>query len=344
MAEMKKNPNVFPVPGKENRAVTVWVEEARDGKPHWYDFTEAEALKIDFDKAFPNGYVDYYIDIDKDGIIQSDSLTPEKEGTRFIDSYPNFKCKDNLYEEQQNSIESMEKIEDAIHNALDALEVPANICIEDRDGDEPYFSFSIRGIQKDESYDLSSEMDTLPAVVHEMEDAYNSYDINTERRLWLPGENGAPLEPRLTEEFRLIEKTYHQIADACKAAERIQQGEKASDVYREYWETWAKEDWRDCKRECGDFLYRTGNLYSRISEEDTMGLMNLAYAERHHAIRRDMPPRDVETMKVDLMEGIQSLAKAYQNAYDIPQKDIEKALKRACKELPNLSQEKQQSR
>lgn len=193
MAEMKEYQDVFPVPGKENRAVTVWVEEARDGKPHWYDFTEAEALKVDFDKAFPNGYVDYYIDIDKDGIIQSDTLAPEKEGTRFIDSYPNFKCKDNLYEEQQNSIEGMEKIEDAIQNALDALEVPANICIEDRDGDEPYFSFGISGIQKDESYDLSSDLDTLPAVSHEMEIMAIDYDANEERKLYTPGEKGAPL-------------------------------------------------------------------------------------------------------------------------------------------------------
>ena len=244
----------------------------------------------------------------------------------------------------EQKVERMEKIEDAIQNALDALEVPADICIEDRDGDEPYFSFGISGIQKDESYELSSELDTLPAVSHEMEIMAIDYDINEERKLYTPGENGAPVEPYLTDEFRYIQKVYQQISDACKAAERIQQGEKASNVYREYQETWTKEDWRTCKQECGEFLYRTGNLYSRISEEGTMGLMNLAYAERHHAIRRDMPPRDVETMKVDLMEGFQSLAKAYQNTYDIPQKDIEKALKRACKELPNLSQEKQQSR
>lgn len=104
MAEMKENQDVFPVPGKENRAVTVWVEEARDGKPHWYDFTEAEALKVDFDKAFPNGYVDYYIDIDKDGIIQSDTLSPSAKGTRFTESYPGFRCKDTLYKESQDAI------------------------------------------------------------------------------------------------------------------------------------------------------------------------------------------------------------------------------------------------
>ena len=111
MTEMKENQDVFPVPGKENRAVTVWVEEARDGKPHWYDFTEAEALKVDFDKAFPNGYVDYYIDIDKDGIIQSDTLSPDAKGTRFTESYPGFRCKDTRYEGRPDaiSIEGMKR-------------------------------------------------------------------------------------------------------------------------------------------------------------------------------------------------------------------------------------------
>lgn len=341
--ETKEKQDVFPVPGKENRAIIVWVEEGHDGQPHWYDFTEEEARKVDFDKAFPHGYVDYFIDIDKDGIISSDTLSPDKVGTHFQEAYPNFKCKDNLYEEQKNLAKSMEAVEDAIQDALNALEVPADICIKGRDSDEPYFYFIVNGVQKDESYELSSEMDTFSAVVHEMEDAYNSYDINMERRLWLPGENGAPLEPRLTEELRFIKKTYHQIADACKAAERIQQGEKANDVYREYWESWAKENWSACKKECHHFLDFTGHLYGQLSEEDRVGLMNLAYAERQNG-RSDMKPRDVETMKMDLMQGIQSLAQAYQHAYDIPQKDIEKALKRACKELPNLQQEKQASR
>ena len=94
----------FPVPGKENRAVTVWVEDTGEGKPHWYDFTEAEALRVDFDKAFPKGYVDYYIDIDKDGIIQSDTLSPNTKGTRFTESYPGFRCKDNLYKETGKAI------------------------------------------------------------------------------------------------------------------------------------------------------------------------------------------------------------------------------------------------
>lgn len=341
--ETKEKQDVFPVPGKENRAITVWVEEGRDGQPHWYDFTEEEARKVDFDKAFPHGYVDYFIDIDKDGIISSDTLSPDKVGTHFQEAYPNFKCKDNLYEEQENLAKSMEAVEDAIQDALDALEVPAAICIECRESDEPYFSFKINGIQKDEVHELSSELDTLSAVSHEMELMAIDYDVNEERELWVPGENGAPVEPYLTDEFRYIQKVYQQISDACKAAERIQQGEKASDVYHEYQEAWNKEDWRACKRECGTFLYRMGNLYSQISEKDTMGLMNLAYAERQNG-RSDMKPRDVETMKVDLMQGIQSLAQAYQHAYDIPQKDIEKALKRACKELPNLQQEKQASR
>ncbi|MGN8836494.1 hypothetical protein ACTNCI_05895 [Mitsuokella jalaludinii] len=94
----------FPVPGKENRAITVWVEDTGEGKPHWYDFTEAEALRVDFDKAFPKGYVDYYIDIDKDGIIQSDTLSPNTKGTRFTESYPGFRCKDNLYKESGKAI------------------------------------------------------------------------------------------------------------------------------------------------------------------------------------------------------------------------------------------------
>lgn len=245
--------------------------------------------------------------------------------------------------ETKEKQDGMEAVEDAIQDALDALEVPAAICIEGRDSDEPYFSFKINGIQKDEVHELPSELDTLPAVSHEMELMAIDYDVNEERESWVPGENGAPVEPYLTDEFRYIQKVYQQISDACKAAERIQQGEKASDVYHEYQEAWNKEDWRACKRECGTFLYRMGNLYSQISEKDTMGLMNLAYAERQNG-RSDMKPRDVETMKVDLMQGIQSLAQAYQHAYDIPQKDIEKALKRACKELPNLQQEKQASR
>lgn len=103
--------DVFPVPGQENHAITVWVEEDRDGESHWYDFTEEEALKVDFDKAFPTGYVDYYIDIDKDGIIQSDTLSPSAKGTRFTESYPGFRCKDTRYEGRLDaiSIEGMKR-------------------------------------------------------------------------------------------------------------------------------------------------------------------------------------------------------------------------------------------
>lgn len=298
MAEMKENQEVFPVPGKENRAVTVWVEEARDGKPHWYDFTEEEARKVDFDKAFPNGYVDYYIVIDKDGIIQSDTMEPLRKGTRFTDSYANFKCPEHSYVKDR-----MEEVTEAVQDSFRALCVDANIRIEGRESGEPHFVICTKGIQEDTLYELPGSLDTLSGVASGMEKAYRGYDVNEERKKYKPGRNGLPEEPYLGDELRYIKKVCHRIADACKAAERIGAGEEEDKVYQEYHDAWLKED-----------------------------------------VKASCKPRNVETMKEYLIWGIQNLAKDYQNTFDIPQKDIEKALKRACKELPNLMQEKQASR
>lgn len=298
MTEMKENQEVFPVPGKENRAVTVWVEEARDGKPHWYDFTEEEARKVDFDKAFPNGYVDYYIVIDKDGIIQSDTMEPLRKGTRFTDSYANFKCPEHSYVKDR-----MEEVAEAVQDSFRALCVDANIRIEGRESGEPHFVICTKGIQEDTLYELPGSLDTLSGVARGMEKVYRSYDVDEERKKYKPGRNGLPEGPYLENELRYIKKVCHRIADACKAAERIGAGEEEDKVYQEYHDAWLKED-----------------------------------------VKVSCKPRNVETMKEYLIRGIQDLAKDYQNTFDIPQKDIEKALRRACKEIPSLTQEKQASR
>ena len=68
---------------------------------------------------------------------------------------------------------TIEKTANAIQDALDALDVLADIWIEGEDTREPYLSVSVDGV---EAYELSEDLVTLQDVSAEMQAIAKSYD------------------------------------------------------------------------------------------------------------------------------------------------------------------------
>lgn len=84
----------------QKQYVTVWLDEedTPDHKGHWLNFTEEAFDQLNKEKAFPNGYTDYYIRVNNEGIIREDTLHPEAKGKIFSEEYPNFNSKKHSYE------------------------------------------------------------------------------------------------------------------------------------------------------------------------------------------------------------------------------------------------------
>lgn len=236
----------------------------------------------------------------------------------------------------------MEKTAEAIGKAFRALDlaIDARLEVKETEYGAPYLSVQFYTSEKDESYDLPQSCRTVEDVRWAIDDKCSSYDIDEERRQYPQGEYGVPDEPYLTDELRYIQKTYERILDACEAADRVEKGEEPEKAYKECLEKWAKDDRRDCQKECWDFMYRMSNLHNQ-SFEETMAILNQNYAKLRHG-RQEVKELDPSTIRDDLLRDFRKLADGYQSLYGVSDKDMQKAMKEVRKALPDALGEKPQ--
>ena len=78
LKELKNKLKKYPFQKKEKTYIMIWIDE----EEKWYYFTE------NFDKKqFFNGFVDYYIIVDREGYIIKDTFNRTREGKKFTEEY-----------------------------------------------------------------------------------------------------------------------------------------------------------------------------------------------------------------------------------------------------------------
>lgn len=231
--------------------------------------------------------------------------------------------------------ERLEETADAIGTVFRGLglENDAEIWVEGEKYGESYLMTRICNIEKDETYELPVCCVGIAAVADEMRKMSLSYDTEEEKRYYTPGENGAPEEPEFTQEFKYIQKMYEHIADACATALQVEQKKfSLEDACKERLALWKKQEKEEARRDCRDFLYQMEELHD-LSPKETMHFIQDVYAE-------SFSPRlgglDAESMKERILAGVREVITdlQYSGASD---KEIDKALGKARKELPSLT-------
>lgn len=235
--------------------------------------------------------------------------------------------------------ERLEHTADAIGAVFQklGLENDAEIYVENDGHDDPYLAIQLCDIQKDETYELPTDCVTIADVTKEMQYTSRNYDIEEEKSYWTPGEKGAPEEPEFTQEFEYIQKTLVRIADACATALQIEQKEFDSidDACRARLELWEKQEKDEARRELREFLQQIEFLH-KFSPKETMHLIRDVYAE---SFSPHLDGLDAESMKERILVGVREVITdlQYSGASD---KEIDKALGKACRELPSLTSAK----
>lgn len=234
--------------------------------------------------------------------------------------------------------ERLEQTADAIGAVFRGLglENDAEIWVGGEKYGESYLMTRICNIEKDETYELPTDCVTIAAVADEMRKMSLNYDIEEEKRYYTPGENGAPEEPEFTQEFKYIQKMYEYIADACATALQVEQKEfSLEDACKERMARWKEQEKKEARRNCSDFLYQMGQLHN-LSPKETMHLIQDVYAE---SFSPHLDGLDAESMKERILVGVREVITdlQYSGASD---KEIDKALGKARKELPSLASAK----
>lgn len=180
---------------------------------------------------------------------------------------------------QPSLTERMDKIVDAVQEAFDQLNVPAEIYYNPMD-DSAYFSVKPTNTENDAEYEVSEEIRTLPELTEAITSYAEDYDPADERTYYTPGENGTPEEPWLTYDLETVKDTFVKAAEGVMAAKEIAEGKDPSLVYAAHAKAIKEHNQEQCRNACEGISSYLQNL--GISSKEIMKAMKEVTAEKEH--------------------------------------------------------------